>query len=1237
MSTQPKMRTPRPTHDLVSRLGQGFLLLALLVPGAAMAAPHTTGGWSLPFNLFPAMTSGPYSTTSPHDISVHTALLHNSGSTATLIHWADSFTIRSWVYDPAARDASIFDNSAPLSISTTTMPITTCAQVFCSGETVIEDGRLLVFGGTSAAGRQDRDPNYCTNNLSKTSYWTGPVKAYAFDPTTASTSAPYGWSELADFTEGRWYPTATTLGNGKVLISGGVRGNVYPVIGGETGTSTNFIPTQDLRVFEDLITQRVTDSVTVNLSTGPTGRADYGAAFDGDRKGAERELVFGGHTSSGLSNELWQLRRLESPDDYGTPDEKWQWSQIPFTGGPSARAYMDAVYEPIHDGSDYGSLLVFGGMGAGSPAALGDVWRFQFYERDRNNPNCLNASACNSGMWVNVTPPGNAPLQVPEPRYGHSSLRVPDLDQPAGTPDSAGYVITLFGYDDATSQYVNDGPNVWRLRIHDSQWVREDVDGDITYGYPSQREGASVAFDDNQNTDPNYGFAAIVFGGRNGSTYYNDTWRLNLVRNHAGHWQWKKLGPECDSGTGDCLSASTYPAARARASMALDTFDKSRITLFGGENAGGKLNDLWQLPVNYSNIHMETAARDQWLPIGVSTEARAGHKIVFDASGYNARHLELYNPITGTWAKYLSAPQILNSYPQVFQQPADGKLFFANTGTHSRIFDASLGAWAATLPGSYWGNLTYPTSPVVNMFRPGQLMRCGGYEQLTTTQTINLTGPYPDWDWRSNSTWDLPSGQGRFHQNLVSLPDGSVLMVGGTNGGSGVGQDTANARRTPYLWTPDPDPTYTQGTWTEMAKEPMPRGYHSTAVLLPDGRVLASGGSDVDSKSGIDPGASTAEIYSPPYLYDSSNDQPIYLSSRPQITSAPSTFTYDPSQSTFTVNVMLYQNHTISKVCLIRAGAVTHSDAMDQRYIPLDFSQTSSTTLTVEKRTTVYGGLQHDESADTRYTFADATKGPWLAPPGWYMLFVVDDRGVPSVAKWVKIDNVAPNAVADLQCSSICASMVTLNFTAPGDDAGIGTATSYEVWSFASLSDAQNWNTASGTHVTTGVSSPQHAGTQQALSVPAPAYPTTRYYALKTHDAAGNVSAVSNVVSGQADNLPAHQCEDQGRGITPPSEPEMPTAVELAAPKPNPTEKSIATQLRFGVPVNRAGEKYELAIFDLVGRKIVTVDQGVSVPGYHVVEWNLGSKSGERVGRGVYFVRLRMGSTTLTQRVIVVH
>src|SRR5438105_15593520 len=103
----------------------------------------------------------------------------------------------------------------------------------------------------------------------------------------------------------------------------------------------------------------------------------------------------------------------------------------------------------------------------------------------------------------------------------------------------------------------------------------------------------------------------------------------------------------------------------------------------------------------------------------------------------------------------------------------------------------------------------------------------------------------------------------RTNMNSVLLPDGTILVVGG----NAVDQFT-----TPYLQSLLYDPT--NDTWTPLVSQTLRRAYHSTAVLLPDGRVLSAGDNGPAPAAGQD----NEELYYPPYLF---------RASRPSIVQAP--------------------------------------------------------------------------------------------------------------------------------------------------------------------------------------------------------------------------------------------------------------------------------------------------------------------------------------------------------------
>lgn len=195
-------------------------------------------------------------------------------------------------------------------------------------------------------------------------------------------------------------------------------------------------------------------------------------------------------------------------------------------------------------------------------------------------------------------------------------------------------------------------------------------------------------------------------------------------------------------------------------------------------------------------------------------------------------------------------------------------------------------------------------------------------------------------------------GPKRVHPNALLLPDGTVLLAGGNSQGT-----WGEPVHQELLYNPATD------SWTGLASNDptINRGYHSTAVLLPDGRVLMGGDNGPGDHGG------RLEIYDPPYLFKGA---------RPTITSAPSTVTWN---SQFNVQTP----SAIQTAVLMAPAAQTHSVDMTQRAVDLPFTKTAN-------------GI--------RLT----TPSQNVAPPGSYMLFLVNAAGVPSVAAWVHVGGAAP-------------------------------------------------------------------------------------------------------------------------------------------------------------------------------------------------------------------------------------
>jgi hypothetical protein len=153
------------------------------------------------------------------------------------------------------------------------------------------------------------------------------------------------------------------------------------------------------------------------------------------------------------------------------------------------------------------------------------------------------------------------------------------------------------------------------------------------------------------------------------------------------------------------------------------------------------------------------------------------------------------------------------------------------------------------------------------------------------------------------------------------------------------------------------------GTFAVTPPMQFPRQYHSVAVLLPDGRVLCAGG--VDPTNTVERDQRQMEVFSPPYLA---------MGARPQVTGAPAAAAYGA-----TVTVTTPDAADIASVVLIRLNSVTHHTDAGHRWIKLAFAATAT-------------------GVDVQLPVTAA-----IAPPGHYMLFLVNGSGVPSEAAFLRV------------------------------------------------------------------------------------------------------------------------------------------------------------------------------------------------------------------------------------------
>lgn len=273
------------------------------------------------------------------------------------------------------------------------------------------------------------------------------------------------------------------------------------------------------------------------------------------------------------------------------------------------------------------------------------------------------------------------------------------------------------------------------------------------------------------------------------------------------------------------------------------------------------------------------------------------------------------------------------------------------SGVQPGFLNPATGAYtvlpAAAIPASFnFGALDQGATVLLPPAQTQKIMVMGGGSP--SINTVHII----DTDAASPAYVAAPSMlRNRVHVNAVILPDRTVVATGG----SGIAEDALTASTEAEIYDP------VTNTWTTGARARVPRLYHSVALLLPDARVLTAGSNPSRRNDEM-----RLEIYHPPYLF---------RGPRPCIEHAPDRITLGAS---FTVHVP--NAIDIKWLSLVRPMATTHSYDSEQRLVNIPFRHSGACKL----------NAQMPDNSN-------------LAPPGYYMLFAVNQRGVPSVAHWVQV------------------------------------------------------------------------------------------------------------------------------------------------------------------------------------------------------------------------------------------
>jgi hypothetical protein len=445
---------------------------------------------------------------------------------------------------------------------------------------------------------------------------------------------------------------------------------------------------------------------------------------------------------------------------------------------------------------------------------------------------------------------------------------------------------------------------------------------------------------------------------------------------------WGKLEPNGEMGMPRLWDPSSGSPSGARM-IAVDTMlfcaghalmSDGRLMISGGHKADGEGLDITTIfdPVGESFIQsLPKMAHGRWYP--TVTELPDGRMLTMagqDSAGHVVTIPEIWEG--NEWVELPGAGALqIPYYPRNFIDPTNGWIFMSAERVRSRWFDpdgvgvgGGRGRWISG-PTHIWDKNRDYGSAV--MYETGKILVVGGggdpdwstpdakaSAPTATAERIDLTAGSPAW--QSAGSMSSP----RRHVNATVLPDGKVLVTGGTSGGGFDDFSAGSSTREAELWNPA-----TPESWTTLAAGSVVRTYHSVSLLLPDGTVLHGASGDAIVDNAPKPDARSHEIFSPPYLFKGA---------RPTIASVTPSVGYGQTFTVTTPNAA-----QITEVRWIRIGSVTHAFDFGQQAATLEFTRTAT-------------GVSVTAPASSR----DAT-------PGHYMLFLLNRNDVPSKGKIVRI------------------------------------------------------------------------------------------------------------------------------------------------------------------------------------------------------------------------------------------
>jgi len=585
--------------------------------------------------------------------------------------------------------------------------------------------------------------------------------------------------------------------------------------------------------------------------------------------------------------------------------------------------------------------------------------------------------------------------------------------------------------------------------------------------------------------------------------------------------------------------------------------------------------------------NLQNMAHGRWYP--TVTTLGDGRILTFSGlleTGGTNTTVEVYTDGVG-WSPEYPAGWTPPLYPRMHLS-TDGRVFYAGSGRGSRFFDPSTKTWSPVVANTiYTGSRSYGTSVLLpltpdNGYRPRVMIFGGGNPATPTTEIIDLSAQTPAWQ------SGPPMSQPRIQISTTILPSGKVLAVGGSTNN----EDALTASLNADLYDP------IANTFSSAGANTYPRLYHSASLLLPDATVLLIGGNPQRGSY-----ERRLEIYSPAYLFNADGTNAF----RPTITSVtPGAIGYGEA-----FQVQTPDASEIGSVVLVRPGAATHAFDMDQRLIGLSYT------------------------ADSGALNVTAPPNGSIAPPGYYMLFVLNAAGVPSVARFVRLQAPAVNQTPTATITSP-PSNVTVNpggavsFAGSGSDPD-GTISSY-AWTFAGGTPASSAAATPGsvTYSTPGAYTASLAVTDDrgAASAPATRTITVADFSLSA------TPPLRTVLPGGSATYTATVSSLAGfTGTVAFSVTGLPTGA-TAAFSPTSVTTSGSTTLSISTTASTPAGSYPIAIHGTSGSRVRTVTVTLVVNGDFTISVTPTSRTVSRGGIATYTVTIAsnafVGTVTLS-------